>query len=234
MAIQSPKVEQTSRACFGLNAASEPQDMGSAAWATNETQAGSGLEPLRVLDPKEPEQVFQQVPFSSVQQDWRVVGRYKWKRAEPIPVLESRASRFAVKHALRNASSFGQRHLVLSDSISAVCSLDRGNVAQSSLHVLRLWISIVWMIHRFLIVEPGRNQTPKKKTAKDLQSDLLKKKAGRKKQLERVGSLARASVGQRCRSAYSECWSRLLTFVGRPIDRNTPAAAVDYSGSKRC
>ena len=45
---------------------------------------------------------------------------------EPIPVLEARASLHSVKHCLRSLSNFGCKHLVLSDSISAVCALDRG------------------------------------------------------------------------------------------------------------
>lgn len=43
-----------------------------------------------------------------------------------MPVLEARASLFAVKHALRRHEGFHRRHLVLSDSISAICALDRG------------------------------------------------------------------------------------------------------------
>ena len=43
-----------------------------------------------------------------------------------MPVLEARASLFAVKHALRRHDGFHRRHLVLSDSISAICALDRG------------------------------------------------------------------------------------------------------------
>ena len=111
---------------FGLATATDPQDSGGAAWAATEAASGSGLQPLEVVPPKKSEHIFKAVPFSTVGRSWKVCGRYKWKRAEPIPVLEARASLFAIKHAARNIECFGKRLLVLSDSISAVCALDKG------------------------------------------------------------------------------------------------------------
>ena len=111
---------------FGLATATDPQDSGGAAWAATEAASGSGLQPLEVVPPKKSEQIFKAVPFSTVDRSWKVCGRYKWKRAEPFPVLEARASLFAIKHAARNIECFGKRLLVLSDSISAVCALDKG------------------------------------------------------------------------------------------------------------
>ena len=111
---------------FGLAAVSDPQDSGGAAWAATEAMVGSGLEPLKIVPPKTSEQIFKPVAFSVVNRSWKVCGRYKWKRSEPIPVLEARASLFAIRHAVRSVDCFGKRLLVLSDSISAVCALDKG------------------------------------------------------------------------------------------------------------
>ena len=75
---------------------------------------------------KPEEHRFQPLDIGAVDKPWRVIGRYKWKRIESIPVLEGRAALFAVKHKLRDSSNFHKRHLILSDSISAICALDRG------------------------------------------------------------------------------------------------------------
>ena len=111
---------------FGADVSDAAQDYGAAIWANTDLQASSGLQPLRVVEAKRDKEIFTQVPFETMDKKWKVCGRYKWKRLEPIPVLEARASLFAVKHALRRASSFNKRHLILSDSISAVCALEKG------------------------------------------------------------------------------------------------------------
>ena len=60
-----------------------------------------------------------------------------------MPVLEARASLYAVKHFLRNSTNFGQRLLVLTDSMTAAVAYDKGR-AQSHklrrvLEQFRLW-----------------------------------------------------------------------------------------------
>ena len=69
---------------------------------------------------------FQIVGFWAVDRDWQVVGRSKWAQQESTPVYEARASLFAVKHALRNVTNFGKRHVVLTDSLTASVALDKG------------------------------------------------------------------------------------------------------------
>ena len=66
-------------------------------------------------------EVFSPVAKEDVLQQWTVTGRFKWARKEAIPVLEARASLYAVKHVLRRADNFHKRHLVLSDSIILQC-----------------------------------------------------------------------------------------------------------------
>lgn len=95
------------------------------AWASDPPTQDS-LSPLLVHKGKPEEHRFQPLDIGTVDKPWRVVGRYKWKRIESIPVLEGRAALFAVKHKLRDSSNFHKRHLILSDSISAICALDRG------------------------------------------------------------------------------------------------------------
>eukprot|EP00438_Fugacium_kawagutii_P023337 Skav200217 [mRNA] locus=scaffold3745:15519:20956:- [translate_table: standard] len=69
---------------------------------------------------------FVPLPFSAVDRPWKVVGRWKWKRQESMPILEARATLFAVKHMVRSTSNYGKRILVFSDSMTAVASISRG------------------------------------------------------------------------------------------------------------
>lgn len=69
---------------------------------------------------------FDPIPIQCLQTEWKVVGRYTWKRVESMPVLEARATLHAVKHFLRRSSSFHCKHLILSDSMSAICAIERG------------------------------------------------------------------------------------------------------------
>ena len=110
---------------FGAELSHDCDEAGSVAWAACEEQV-PGLKPIRIVEEKSQGDRFQLIRLKTLQKSWRVTGRYKWKRAEPIPVLEARAALHGVKHTLRKQSNFGKRHLILSDSITAVCSLDRG------------------------------------------------------------------------------------------------------------
>ena len=121
-----PHLARPREHAFGVAIADDPQKAAAAAWASNEARGPEGLRPIRVVQPKSHEQIFKTVPFSVVDRDWKVCGRHRWARPEPIPVLEARASLFAVRHALRSGRTFGKRVLILSGSISAVCALDRG------------------------------------------------------------------------------------------------------------
>lgn len=111
---------------FGVDVAGEDDGFSAAVWATGDVSENHHQTPIRVVPGKPLHEVFQQLPFSAVDRKWQVVGRHKWKKIEAIPVLEARASLYSVKHALRSVAGFHRRHLVLSDSISAVCALDRG------------------------------------------------------------------------------------------------------------
>ena len=124
--FESESLSKLRATAFGVDVTSDSDEACAVQWAASQDEARSGLKPIRVVEGKSDEQVFKQLPFEAVDRFWKVVGRHKWRRVEAIPVLEARASLYAVKHALRSQEGFGKRHLVLSDSISAVCSLDRG------------------------------------------------------------------------------------------------------------
>ena len=113
---------------FGVNVSTGSDEADALQWAATSAEArGPGTnEPIQVVDQKPISEIFQQTPFSSVQKPWSVCGRYAWKRSEPMPVLEGRASLFAVKRKLRSVDGFHRRHLFLTDSITAACSLDKG------------------------------------------------------------------------------------------------------------
>eukprot|EP00434_Breviolum_minutum_P020702 symbB.v1.2.018256.t1/scaffold1449.1/size118046/7 len=58
---------------------------------------------------------FEAVPFEFIKTKWQVVGRHQWQRLEPMPVLEARASLFAVRRLMRRVDNLGKRHLILTD-----------------------------------------------------------------------------------------------------------------------
>lgn len=69
---------------------------------------------------------FQNVPFSAVDREWRTVGKHVWWDQASLPVYEARPGLYAAKHALRNRASFGMKHLILTDSLTAACAFSRG------------------------------------------------------------------------------------------------------------
>ena len=112
---------------MGVDVGGSSDDVDVLKWASNNfSNSGNGLDRIRVIPDKPQSEKFMPIKLESLQKSWRMVGRYKWRRLEPIPVLEARAALFGVKHILRTAGNFNKRHLILSDSITAVCSLDRG------------------------------------------------------------------------------------------------------------
>ena len=95
--------------------------------------------------------VFKPLPFSAVDRPWKVVGRWKWKRQESIPILEARATLFAVKHMARSSSSFGKKHLIFSDSMTAVASISRGRAHARGLRRVVQQISALCLCSRISI-----------------------------------------------------------------------------------
>ena len=69
---------------------------------------------------------FASVPFEVVNQQWQTIGRHRWQRELCMPVAEAQAVLFGVKHALRNMSAFGKKHLILTDSMTVACAVSRG------------------------------------------------------------------------------------------------------------
>ena len=80
----------------------------------------------KVVGEKAKRETIDPIGFDTVQRTWTIVGRNKWNRRESIPVLEGRAVVHGVKHLLRNVGNFNKKHLILSDSLTAVCALDKG------------------------------------------------------------------------------------------------------------
>eukprot|EP00438_Fugacium_kawagutii_P012339 Skav221970 [mRNA] locus=scaffold195:898936:903000:- [translate_table: standard] len=75
-------------------------------------------------------QNFVSANFSAVDREWQVVGRHQWKRKDSMPVYEARATQFAVRHALRSTTNMQKRVIILTDSLTAAVSFDKGR-AQS-------------------------------------------------------------------------------------------------------
>ena len=73
-------------------------------------------------------QKFVNVPFV-VDREWRTIAKYCWRKGGTLPVFEGRSVLFAAKHILRSRSSFGCRHLILSDSLTAACAISRGRAS---------------------------------------------------------------------------------------------------------
>ena len=81
---------------------------------------------------------------------FHVVDR-QWLRPDSMPVYEARATQYAVRHALRDTSNFGKRFIILTDSMTAAVSFDKGRaqsfrlrrVLQQTIHN-QLGISVTW------------------------------------------------------------------------------------------
>ena len=76
--------------------------------------------------------------------DWKKVNSSPWKRPEAIPVLEGRALVWTVQHLARSQVNHGKRHLILSDSMTAILALSKGRGSSRSMNrVCRQVASIV-------------------------------------------------------------------------------------------
>ncbi|CAE7231430.1 gag-pro-pol [Symbiodinium sp. CCMP2456] len=169
---------------------------------------------------------FKPVSFETVVKPWKVIGRHKWRRIEGMPVLEGRASLYAIKHALRKSSGFHRRHLILSDSTAAICALDR------------------MVIHRQLIL-PERKPTATARTRRSQQTlkpsstvqraqkavEKNKQERAQKRQsLKEPGvTLAEVSVSEACRERYQSLWREFYRRTGLSVERQLPAYEVDTS-----
>lgn len=61
-----------------------------------------------------------------VNRSWVTTGMHRWRRPLTLPVAEARAALYAVKHSLRACGSFGKKHVILSDSMTATLAISRG------------------------------------------------------------------------------------------------------------
>ncbi|CAK0903346.1 unnamed protein product [Prorocentrum cordatum] len=80
---------------------------------------------------------FPEVPREMIEQDWRVVGRFEWrKKGESIPVLEARATLYGYRHLLRSRRNHGKRLVVLGDSMSVAGAVSKSRSgSRAMLHV---------------------------------------------------------------------------------------------------
>ncbi|CAE7615478.1 unnamed protein product [Symbiodinium sp. CCMP2592] len=69
---------------------------------------------------------FSPVPFEDIDRAWTTTGMHRWRRPLTLPVAEARAALYAVKHCLRAGGSFGKKHVILSDSMTATLAISRG------------------------------------------------------------------------------------------------------------
>ena len=69
---------------------------------------------------------FETVGFWAVDRAWHVVGRYKWRKHDSMPVYEAMSTLYAMKHALRSVNNHGKRHIILTDSMTAAVAFTKG------------------------------------------------------------------------------------------------------------
>ena len=86
---------------------------------------------------------FENVQFRHVTRYWSLIGRYRWKRIEAMPVLEAKANLYAVKHAVRRVSGHRKRHLVLTDSMTAALAIGKGRSASWKMRAVVQKISAI-------------------------------------------------------------------------------------------
>ena len=86
---------------------------------------------------------FRDVEFRHVTRDWKLVGRYRWKQVEAMPVLEAKANLYAVRHAMRRVSGHRKRHLVLTDSMTAALAIGKGRSASWKMRTVVQKISAI-------------------------------------------------------------------------------------------
>eukprot|EP00438_Fugacium_kawagutii_P031465 Skav222634 [mRNA] locus=scaffold10:187684:190948:+ [translate_table: standard] len=174
-------------------------------------------------------QNFATCPFEGVARDWKVVGRYRWKRLDSMPVYEALASLYAIKHAVRNSSHFGRRHIILTDSMTAAVSFDKAswdrNVRrkgperrlpnrQVQVSPMPVQTPLTWDIEK----EDGRS-TSKKLRRADRRKDSLKKDPAR--------TLRNCSVGPVTRNKYQKLWEQLVAWSKGKITTTMNRSRLD-------
>ena len=75
-----------------------------------------------------------EVPVEFVGSDWRQVDGAKWDREEAIPILEGRALIWLGQHLARSRKQHGKKHLILTDSMSAILALNKGRSSAGTMN----------------------------------------------------------------------------------------------------
>lgn len=137
---------------------------------------------------------FEAVPFEFIKTKWQVVGRHQWQRLEPMPVLEARASLFAVRRLMRKVDNLGKRHLILTDSLTAACAFSKGRSQSHRMRTVVQRVSALLLaggsslVCRWLPSEWNPADSPSRGGWKP--SELVRKLDGDLPQLERESQLA--------------------------------------------
>ena len=92
-------------------------------WAVGFPGVHKELRPFSIGEERDESYVFSPVPEEMLNH-WSS----QRKRQQPMPILEGRARLFAVKHFLRKVSNHHRKHLIFSDSMSAICAIVIGDV----------------------------------------------------------------------------------------------------------
>lgn len=92
------------------------------------------LEPKQQLEQSCVRASFPEVDLDFIGEDWSEVEGSRWDRVEPIPILEGRALVWLLQHLARSQRNLGKKHLVLSDSMSAILAISKGRSSTSSMN----------------------------------------------------------------------------------------------------
>ena len=83
-----------------------------------------------------------------------MVGRYKWRKPESMPVYEAMSSLYAMKHALRNVQNHSIRHIILTDSMTAAVAFTKGRAHSFRLRGVVEQASALQTMHGHTIPQP--------------------------------------------------------------------------------
>ncbi len=92
------------------------------------------LEPKQQVDESSVRAPFPEVDLEFIGESWTEVEGSRWDRVEPIPILEGRALVWLLQHLARSQRNLGKKHLVLSDSMSAILAISKGRSSTSSMN----------------------------------------------------------------------------------------------------
>ena len=111
-----------------------------------------------------------------------------------MPVLEARASLFAVRRLMRKVDNLGKRHLILTDSLTAACAFSKGRSQSHRMRTVVQRVSALLLaggsslVCRWLPSEWNPADSPSRGGWKP--SELVRKLDGDLPQLERESQLA--------------------------------------------